>query len=58
MTARRNHTVDKGSNSLRSRLLLGLLLAWLMFVHLVYYWNFVQTYGGAILTYVRRWLPW
>ena len=43
---------------LNSRLLTLALLTWIIFVHLVYYWNFAQDYGGAILKRIGPWLPW
>ena len=45
------------SESLKSRLLTLALLAWVIFVHLVYYWNFVQAYGDAVLKRMGPWLP-
>ena len=50
--------MTKEPESLKSRLLTLALLAWIVFVHLVYYWNFVQTYGDAVLQRIDLWLPW
>ena len=57
MAVHRNDNTSKDGRSLRDRLLTGILLAWIVFVHLVYYWNFVQTYGDAVLKRIGLWLP-
>ena len=57
MAVHRNDNTSKDGRSLRDRLLTGILLAWIVFVHLVYYWNFVQTYSDAVLKRIGLWLP-
>ena len=47
--SRTKRTMTKEPGSLKSRLLTLALLTWIVFVHLVYYWNFARVYGGAIL---------
>lgn len=50
--------VTEECQGLKSRLLTLALLAWVIFVHLVYYWNFARVYGSAILKWIDPWLPW
>ena len=58
MAHHRNVNTSEDSHGFRTRLLTGVLLAWIVFVHLVYYWNFARVYGSPILKRIAPWLPW
>ena len=58
MDDHRSDSIGENSRGMRTRLLTGILLAWIVFVHLVYYWNFARVYGSPILKRIAPWLPW